>query len=939
MNRRHGLACLVAACVLVAFQATAAEEPQRGSLTRGFTDLESTMTPSHEMGRSDNELPGSRLTFENLAPLHGDAKLYEFDGTLWDGFESTSATLDVRSGGAVVIGFPGAARWINEIELRASDGPVIEVDGLLPNGEWREDIGRIDTQESGDGIGTKIAAVEGTRYQGIRLRIPRGAASTAEFVIADMGMYWFEEEMAKDGKEAGGEWCENYATSPLTSPSETVGRFLDYLGDHGWAINFEYGNDLAWEEDFKRHDLGGTNGSYVDAVDHIIYCGHGTTDATSMSRTDRDDANVTATDISGAWDGDLEWGWFHCCLNMSSTAWAGALANCHTISGSVNVINGSTNWGKTIAQKLDSTWFFDPAYTIWQAWEHSCEVNQPAGNTFRMVAEDYAHYNEYMWGEGDTEPDSDDSTHWTTTCTGKKDRASAQIFYGKPSYPDTEPVLWEAPVGLGEPGRPALRVLVRPEVLTKKFRQEVAYFDVDPIQMNEGTVADKFVAACERLGLDSSNLASGREDESSYAAASGLASMTGFAPSGGWMFTNHETRVIPGEPPDQMVSPAEAEEIALGFLQSLGLVESNHFVADVRTDLVSEMEGSQVLREYAFAHDVMIGRAIGPAGEQMPMVGPGGRIHVSVGADRTVQAFNHTSRRLTLGGYLEPIPVQTALDYLSAFGYAAMQAAPEFQAFEVIVNDANLGYYEKGILDSQDRLGPVYYMDVTLKGDSGQPGAAIIEVPGRIYLEADAPPVRAQIIDPGDGSPFPYGSEITFTGRALDGVGPYQYNWFSSTQGLISTASTFSTTELMPVIRVPGEVDPITVELKVIDANGYTSSDQISVVITGITGVDDDLPMPFALRQNTPNPFNPRTTIAFSLAEAGEVDLTIFDLHGRVVRTLFRGAIGAGPQSRIWDATNDAGRPVPAGVYVYRLRHETAGGATRVDERKMVLVK
>jgi M6 family metalloprotease-like protein len=88
------------------------------------------------------------------------------------------------------------------------------------------------------------------------------------------------------------------------------------------------------------------------------------------------------------------------------------------------------------------------------------------------------------------------------------------------------------------------------------------------------------------------------------------------------------------------------------------------------------------------------------------------------------------------------------------------------------------------------------------------------------------------------------------------------------------------------------------------------------------------------LYPNTPNPFNPRTTIRFTLSEPGRVDLAVFDLAGRRVRTLAGRAYGAGTWAVAWDGTTDAGAPATSGVYVYRI--EVDG---RVEARKMMVLK
>jgi hypothetical protein len=79
------------------------------------------------------------------------------------------------------------------------------------------------------------------------------------------------------------------------------------------------------------------------------------------------------------------------------------------------------------------------------------------------------------------------------------------------------------------------------------------------------------------------------------------------------------------------------------------------------------------------------------------------------------------------------------------------------------------------------------------------------------------------------------------------------------------------------------------------------------------------VPYRFTLRQNTPNPFNPRTRIAFELAERQHASLAIFDVRGRRVRTLVSETLDAGPHWRDWDGTDGAGRHVASGVYLYRL--------------------
>ena len=94
------------------------------------------------------------------------------------------------------------------------------------------------------------------------------------------------------------------------------------------------------------------------------------------------------------------------------------------------------------------------------------------------------------------------------------------------------------------------------------------------------------------------------------------------------------------------------------------------------------------------------------------------------------------------------------------------------------------------------------------------------------------------------------------------------------------------------------------------------------------------IPEKFVLEQNFPNPFNSTTIIRFRLAVASPVTLTIYNTNGQEIKTLIHSVQNAGQKSAIWDGTNNAGKPVGTGIYIYRL---TTG--REVQSRKMLLLK
>ncbi|RPI03574.1 MAG: T9SS C-terminal target domain-containing protein, partial [Calditrichaeota bacterium] len=80
-------------------------------------------------------------------------------------------------------------------------------------------------------------------------------------------------------------------------------------------------------------------------------------------------------------------------------------------------------------------------------------------------------------------------------------------------------------------------------------------------------------------------------------------------------------------------------------------------------------------------------------------------------------------------------------------------------------------------------------------------------------------------------------------------------------------------------------------------------------------------PSSFALGENFPNPFNPSTTIPFTLAEAGHVSLVVIDVNGRVVRTLVNGDLNAGEHHVVFEAAEQESS-LPSGIYFYKLDTE-----------------
>jgi hypothetical protein len=103
---------------------------------------------------------------------------------------------------------------------------------------------------------------------------------------------------------------------------------------------------------------------------------------------------------------------------------------------------------------------------------------------------------------------------------------------------------------------------------------------------------------------------------------------------------------------------------------------------------------------------------------------------------------------------------------------------------------------------------------------------------------------------------------------------------------------------------------------------------------TSTDTADERPPGRFVLHQNTPNPFNPRTIIRYELPVGGRVQLRVYDIRGRLVRTLVDRQEGTGHKIVAWDGLDDQHRQVSGGIYLYRL---TGPGCT--ETLRMALIR
>lgn len=165
----------------------------------------------------------------------------------------------------------------------------------------------------------------------------------------------------------------------------------------GWFVRrYSYNESSAWERDFKRAALGGTENSYIDAVDLQFYVGHGAPGLFTFDNANWTDGTLSApNDCNTAWgDGDNEWFALTSCQVLADSG-IGPMAQCmnrqHLILGFVTNASAHNNYWDTQAYHFSR--YMRSGYNMTQSWFNACDVAQ-RGRTARVIAEETACFND-----------------------------------------------------------------------------------------------------------------------------------------------------------------------------------------------------------------------------------------------------------------------------------------------------------------------------------------------------------------------------------------------------------------------------------------------------------------------------------------------------------------------------------------------------------------
>ena len=232
--------------------------------------------------------------------------------------------------------------------------------------------------------------------------------------------------------EVGVEWTNDYGflyydpdegliyLGDLSGCDDDAIDFYNKLGNDGWSQDFNWGDANAWEEDFKKESLGGTDYIWIDEQDFAFYAGHGSPTGFYFNN-DHDDKKLRCTDTNhdAEWGNDdnqdLEWIALACCEVLKNSdddgAWYerwgwGVFKGLHQIDGFDTSISDNPNHGEIFADYMIVN-----EYTIKTAWFKMADDTEGSGVKAVVMGvcdSGYATYDDHLWGHGSVASDKTD---------------------------------------------------------------------------------------------------------------------------------------------------------------------------------------------------------------------------------------------------------------------------------------------------------------------------------------------------------------------------------------------------------------------------------------------------------------------------------------------------------------------------------------------------
>jgi hypothetical protein len=221
--------------------------------------------------------------------------------------------------------------------------------------------------------------------------------------------------------DIGVEWCNKFPDKgncgDLSRCDDLADRMYSFFKKKGWTGRFNFGNDGAWEQDFKDNDKGGTDHIYADTVDIAMYANHGAPSGVFFNAK-YDDQKLGHGDAGWGDDYDLEWIIFDACSVLDGDSkwnWTGAFNGAHMILGFDTICHDVGDRTEKFARKALTGGVFTSSWTVRQSWYLAAEKTEGGGTyaaTMGASNRGDCTSNDHLHGEGSVASDASPPDYW-----------------------------------------------------------------------------------------------------------------------------------------------------------------------------------------------------------------------------------------------------------------------------------------------------------------------------------------------------------------------------------------------------------------------------------------------------------------------------------------------------------------------------------------------
>lgn len=216
--------------------------------------------------------------------------------------------------------------------------------------------------------------------------------------------------------DVGAEWVNKYpdndSCEDLTRRDDTAQKFYNYFTNKGWTGRFIFGNDGAWEQDYKERSKGGTDDVYIDTVDFGLYADHGNPWGCGFN-SKVDDQFIHCTEARWGDDYDLEWIILDACSVLDRDKkwdnWCQAFRGLHMILSFDTLAHDYGSRGRKLGKKVFKGW------TVRQAWYYAAEHTEGSGTwaaTMGASNNGDCTSGDHIWGKGSVAQDAWPMDYW-----------------------------------------------------------------------------------------------------------------------------------------------------------------------------------------------------------------------------------------------------------------------------------------------------------------------------------------------------------------------------------------------------------------------------------------------------------------------------------------------------------------------------------------------